>query len=105
MSMKVDGSSGVSSALGLAGFEAGARKARTASATDSVAATTEADRVRLSDVGSELSAMTRNVGDSAPVDVAKVERVRAALAEGSFKFDAGTTASRLIQIESLLGPR
>jgi negative regulator of flagellin synthesis FlgM len=56
-------------------------------------------------VGSELSAMTRNVGDSAPVDVAKVERVRAALADGSFKFDAGTTASRLIQIESLLGPR
>lgn len=78
--------------------ESAERKAK-ASADDKVGALAPTDSVRLTGAGSEIAAVARSAGEPAPFDAAKVERVRAALADGSFKIDARLVAERLLAAE------
>lgn len=104
MNIKIDGGGSTQGTLGVGSIDGAARKPRTAASGEPVASTSEVDRVRLSDTGTELSSLSRSAGDPAPVDMAKVERIRAALANGSFAFDARQTAANLLRIESLIAP-
>lgn len=74
------------------------RKAR-ASADEKIGAAAASDSVRLTGAGSEIAAVARTAGEPAPFDAAKVERVRAALADGSFKIDSRLIADRLLAAE------
>jgi negative regulator of flagellin synthesis FlgM len=78
--------------------ESAERKAK-ASADEKVGALAPADSVRLTGAGSEIAAVARSAGEPAPFDAAKVERVRAALAEGTFKIDPRIIADRLLAAE------
>lgn len=79
--------------------DAADRKSR-ASSDGKVNATAGTDSVRLTDVGSELSAAAARAGGApAPFDAARVAAVRAALADGSFKVDAQLIADRLLSTE------
>lgn len=65
-----------------------------------VDATRATDSVRLTGEATGLQAAVDNqLGQPAPMDVAKVEAVRAALANGSYKIDPQEIASRLVALE------
>lgn len=78
--------------------ESAERKAK-ASADEKVGALAATDSVRLTGAGSEIAAVARSAGEPAPFDAAKVERVRAALADGTFKIDPRLVADRLLAAE------
>jgi negative regulator of flagellin synthesis FlgM len=78
--------------------ESADRTAR-ASADEKVGALAQGDSVRLTGAGSEIAAVARSAGEPAPFDAAKVERVRAALAAGTFRTDARLIAERLLATE------
>jgi negative regulator of flagellin synthesis FlgM len=59
--------------------------------------------VNLSDLSRTLSAMETQVSDS-PVDTQRVASIKAAIANGDFKVDAGKVADNLVQsVQDLLG--
>jgi negative regulator of flagellin synthesis FlgM len=67
-----------------------------------VAAAPPADSVRLTGEAEGLQAMQRELG--APgIDVARVNEVRAALADGSYRVDPQQIATRMLALESELG--
>ncbi len=57
------------------------------------------DSLKLTDSARALHQAT-SVNTQSPVDTAKVEQIRHALANGSYKVDAGKIAERLSSIES-----
>ena len=59
------------------------------------------DQLKLTDSAKALQQAART--DAAPVDTQRVERVRQALADGSYKVDAGRIADRMISMERQLG--
>lgn len=77
--------------------------AATAAATGSTAAaSTSDDQLKLTDSALALQNATRP-GDTASVDPQRVEQVRKALADGSYKIDAGRIADRMLALEQQLG--
>mgnify|MGYP006193216965 CR=1 FL=1 len=67
-----------------------------------VAAAPPADSVRLTGEAEGLQAMQRELG--APgIDLAKVNEVRAALADGSYRVDPQQIATRMLALDSELG--
>lgn len=63
----------------------------TVAKTEEAASPRRTDKVSLSAPGKTLGA-----SDAAPIDLAKVEEVRAAIAEGRFAIDAGRIADQVI---------
>jgi negative regulator of flagellin synthesis FlgM len=62
------------------------------------------DKVALSATAQSLKALESAVDASDGIDVAKVDRIRAQIAEGRYHVDAGKLADRMIDLEqSLLG--
>ncbi|HEX7732443.1 MAG TPA: flagellar biosynthesis anti-sigma factor FlgM [Rhodanobacter sp.] len=59
------------------------------------------DQLKLTDSARALQQAART--DAAAVDPQRVERVRQALADGSYKIDAGRIADRMITMERQLG--
>lgn len=55
------------------------------------------DEVELSSLSSHLHEIDASLGAGEAVDRARVEEVKRAIAEGSFKVDSGKVADRLIQ--------
>jgi negative regulator of flagellin synthesis FlgM len=71
--------------------------------TAPIAATPEADSLRLTGEASGLQAIERELGAApAGIDVARVNAVRAALADGSYRIDAQAIADRMIDLDSAL---
>jgi negative regulator of flagellin synthesis FlgM len=69
-----------------------------------VGATAAIDSVRLTGDAEGLQALERELGTApAGIDVAKVQAVRAALADGSYRIDAAQIASRMIDLDQQLG--
>ncbi|KZC18147.1 flagellar biosynthesis anti-sigma factor FlgM [Rhodanobacter sp. FW510-R12] len=60
------------------------------------------DQLKLTDSALALQQAART-NDSAAIDPQRVERVRQALADGSYKIDAGRIADRMISLEQQLG--
>ncbi|MFN7552953.1 MAG: flagellar biosynthesis anti-sigma factor FlgM [Pseudomonadota bacterium] len=78
--------------------EAADRKAR-GGTEERVGAPAPADSVRLTGAGSEIAAVSRTAGEAAPFDSARVDRVRAAIADGTFRVDTRLVADRLLASE------
>jgi negative regulator of flagellin synthesis FlgM len=72
-----------------------------AAASTGAAATRGDDQLKLTDSAKALQQAART--DAAAVDPQRVERVRQALADGSYKVDAGRVADRMIAMERQLG--
>lgn len=69
-----------------------------------VAAVPPADSMRLTGEAAGLQALQRELGAApAGLDVARVNQVRAALADGSYRVDPQQVASRMLALESELG--
>lgn len=82
-----------------AATSAGARVPPGQSGNDTLARA--ADRVSLSDMLRSLASPT-----NAPMDAAKIDRLRAAIADGSFQINAGRIADGVITVSrDLLGSR
>lgn len=69
-----------------------------------VAATAATDSVRLTGDAESLQALERQLGTSpAGIDVQRVNALKAAIADGSYRIDAGQIASRMIDLDRQLG--
>lgn len=101
MTHKIDGSGPV-----LRPQEASTRPLPTASSASAdrsgpVAAT---ESIRLTGEAEGLQVMARELGDGpAGLDMAKVNALRAAIADGSYQVDAQAVASRMLELERQLG--
>jgi negative regulator of flagellin synthesis FlgM len=73
-----------------------------ASAGTTTAAPKSDDQLKLTDSALALQEAARP-GDTAAVDPQRVEQVRKALADGSYKIDAGRIADRMLAFEQQLG--
>ncbi|HET7269337.1 MAG TPA: flagellar biosynthesis anti-sigma factor FlgM [Oleiagrimonas sp.] len=86
---------------------AGPRPASTGDADGSVSGRAPAhpaqvdDRVQLTESARAIGAAARN--RDAPVDTQRVERIRQAVADGTYKVDAQRVADRLISLEKQIG--
>jgi negative regulator of flagellin synthesis FlgM len=68
--------------------------------TQPVAAAPAADSVRLTGEATGLqAAVEARLGQSAPMDMAKINAVRAALADGSYQVNPQEIANRLVALE------
>lgn len=74
----------------------------TAAASAGSAAPTSDDQLKLTDSARALQEAARP-GDAAAVDPQRVEQARKALADGSYKIDAGRIADRMLALEQQLG--
>lgn len=69
-----------------------------------VAAVPPADSMRLTGEAAGLQALQRELGSApAGIDAARVNEVRAALADGSYRVDPQQVATRMLALESELG--
>lgn len=68
-----------------------------------VVATAAADQMRLTGDATGLQALERELGAApAGIDVAKVNAVRAAIADGSYRVDPQAVADRMLSLENAL---
>jgi negative regulator of flagellin synthesis FlgM len=73
-----------------------------AASGSTAAASTSDDQLKLTDSALALQEAARP-GDTASIDPQRVEQVRKALADGSYKIDAGRIADRMLALEAQLG--
>ena len=69
----------------------------------SPAAETSADSVTLTETGSQLAATAREMAATPSFDAAKVDRIKALIANGEYAMDPQRIADRFIELESSLG--
>lgn len=102
MTHKID--AGLAAIRPLEAASTGAIARSGAERTAAVGATAPADTLRLTGDAEGLQALERELGTSpAGIDVAKVQAVRAAIADGSYRIDAAQIASRMIDLDRQLG--
>lgn len=106
MTNKIEGT-GANAPQGVAvGRTTGATaKKGTSGASDAgkVTAVTAEDSVRFTQLATELSAAaSRGANEKAPLDSAKVDSIKTALADGSYVMDAKLIAKRLLSAEKEL---
>jgi negative regulator of flagellin synthesis FlgM len=71
--------------------------------TAPIAATPEADSVRLTGEATGLQALERELGAApAGMDAARVNEIRSSLAEGSYRIDPNAIANRMLDLENAL---
>jgi negative regulator of flagellin synthesis FlgM len=69
-----------------------------------VGAVAPADQMRLTGDAAGLQALERELGAApAGIDVAKVNAIRASLADGSYRVDPQAIADRMLSLENALG--
>ncbi|MCE5231788.1 MAG: flagellar biosynthesis anti-sigma factor FlgM [Mizugakiibacter sp.] len=73
------------------------------SAAGTDAARPGADSVQLTDSARALHQAERPRADAAPVDAARVERLRQALADGGYQADSSRIADKLLALERQIG--
>ncbi|MEW9625443.1 flagellar biosynthesis anti-sigma factor FlgM [Rhodanobacter geophilus] len=83
------------------GSSATAESSATAAGSGAPAAKAD-DQLKLTDSAKALQQAAR-ADNTTPIDSQRVERVRQALANGSYKIDAGRVADRMISMERQLG--
>ena len=74
----------------------------TASAESAAATPRNGDQLKLTDSAQALQ-MAGRKQDAAPIDSKRVEQLRRALADGSYKIDASKIADRMIAMDRQLG--
>lgn len=102
MTHKIDG--GVPVARPPAALNSSATTRAGSERSQPVAIATPADSVRLTGEAEGLQALERQLGAApAGIDVAKVNQVRAAIADGSYRVDPQEVATRMLGLERALG--
>lgn len=91
--MKIDDSKKITTALGGSSKNQAAGAEKTPSKPETVSGGASVN-VNLS---SQLQALTENMAGSEVFDTQKVEEIKAAIADGQFKVDAGKVADSLIE--------
>lgn len=92
-------SSGSSGSVGGSSADAAGAAGSSGSAS---AGAVRGDRVQLTDSAKALGEVARSQ-DASSVDMHRVERVRQALADGSYQVDAQRVADKLISLEKQIG--
>lgn len=85
-----------------AGAAAGGRSGNAGVGDAAGEAVTSGDKVALSATAQSLKSLESAVSASDGIDTAKVERIRAQIAEGRYHVDAGKLADRMIDLEQKL---
>lgn len=100
MTQKIDGGLPVARPV-----DAGATATSRAGAprNEAVSAAAQSDSLRLTGEAAGLQVLERQLGTEPAIDTARVESVRAAIADGSYRIDPQQIASRMIDLEKQLG--
>jgi negative regulator of flagellin synthesis FlgM len=61
--------------------------------------------VRITDTASRLHALESKIADQPVVDSQRVERIKKAVADGTYKIDASRTAENMAKFENLLASK
>lgn len=86
-----------------AGQGSGASQGTAAAGGDAVGSAAKSDdRVRLTDSARALQDAART-GDAAAIDSKRVETIRAALADGSYRIDPAGIADRMLALDAQIG--
>lgn len=85
-----------------AGSKADGNASASTTAPPGAVAASGGDQLKLTDSARALQEAARQ-NDASPIDAARVERVRHALADGSYKIDAGRIADRMLAMDKQLG--
>lgn len=80
----------------------GSSASAAASPEATATASRSSDQLKLTDSARALQEAAR-LNDASPIDAKRVEQVRQALADGSYKIDAGKIADRLLAMDQQLG--
>ncbi len=72
---------------------------------DKSATSAPAQDVSLTDTAAKLQRLETKIASQPVVDTQKVESVKKAIADGSFKVDSGKAAEKMAEIESLLSSK
>src|SRR5262249_53335173 len=99
MSNKIEGFNGVPGAASLTPQVGGVGTARRNSGKDAVTATSDVAPVSLSPDAVQLQNLQAAVEGASEVNESRVEAVRAAIANGSYRIDADAIASKLLSLE------
>lgn len=100
MSYKIDG--GLPAARPPEAVSTTATARAGAQRSEPVGATAATDSVRLTGEAEGLQALERELATPAGIDVAKVNQVRAAIADGSYRVDPQAVASRMLELDRQL---
>lgn len=84
------------------GGKADGNASASATAPSGAVAASGADQLKLTDSARALQEAARQ-NDASPIDANRVEQVRHALADGSYKIDASRIADRLLAMDQQLG--
>ena len=102
MTHKIDG--GVPVARAPAAVNASATARAGSERSQPIAAATASDSIRLTGEAEGLQALERQLGAApAGIDVARVNALRAAISDGSYRVDAQEVATRMLDLERQLG--
>ena len=98
MSQKIDGSLPTNTTLRSGGVSS--RVSSVGSSNGSpVAATSSSDSLKLTGQATSLQSLQRELSQSPAVDNERVQSVKDALQNGSYKIDAGNIANRMISLD------
>jgi negative regulator of flagellin synthesis FlgM len=97
MTSKIDSLGSVVISLGSAAKASAGQPASTAVASAAPAAPT--DKVSLTGAAVRMQQLTETAGDGPQVDAQRVAALKSAIANGSYKVDAGSVASKLSRFE------
>lgn len=92
----------VQSSSGKAGAKAESLPATAALSDSATTSGLGGDQLKLTDSARALQEAAR-LNDASPIDSNRVEQVRRALADGSYKIDAGRIADRMLAMDSQIG--
>jgi negative regulator of flagellin synthesis FlgM len=103
MTSKIEGTGPSGGSLGIGKTtESLSKRVATGAGTEKVSAVLSEDSLRLTDLATELSASARNGVEKSPFDSAKVDTIKASLADGSYSLDPKLIARRLMDAEKEL---
>lgn len=103
MSIEMKGLDGAKAGRAETGSGAAAVKAATATRVSATAATTPVgDTVRLTDAAQDLSRLEAQVKSAPEVDSRRVEQLRLAVQNGTYKVDTDAIATKLLNFETYL---
>ncbi|SEK51956.1 anti-sigma-28 factor, FlgM family [Pseudoxanthomonas sp. GM95] len=102
MSYKIDGLTPATRAADVAATVAASRTG--GARNEPISAAAEPDRLSLTGDAEGLKAMGRELGAApAGIDMGRVNALKAAIADGSYKIDAQAIASRMLDLDRELG--
>lgn len=98
MSNKIDGLSGTRTAQSV--VEIATNRSQKTRENGETAASAPIDRVSLTDTAGDLRALAKALAEAPSVDSSRVDAVKQAISDGSFRIDARRIAQNLLQMDA-----